>query len=86
MSKSYQGRGYKIWRITGKVPIKKTPEYRTLFFPLSVGTGPDSIASGEVRVADEMLVPGTYIPITSPLTLEGRLDCLVVLLPDSTNS
>lgn len=86
VSKSFQGHGYKIWRITGKVPIKETRDYRSLFFPLSIGPGSESIASGEVQVAGQMLTPGTYIPITSSLALDGRLDCLIVLIPDSSET
>ncbi|KAJ5594690.1 uncharacterized protein N7459_000898 [Penicillium hispanicum] len=81
-----KGRGYKIWRITGKVSIKNTLDYNTLFFPLSIGSGPESIASGEIQIAGETLTPGCYIPITRTLTVDGQLDCLIVLLPNQDGS
>lgn len=52
-----------------------------LFFPLSIGLGKESIASGQVQVAGEALKPGTYLTLTSALDLDEQLDCLIVLLP-----
>ena len=34
----------------------------------------------------EVLTPGNFIPITSPLTVDAWLDCLIVLLPDLSNA
>lgn len=80
-----KGHGYKIWRISGKVPINKASNYRSLFFPLSVGSGPDSIASGELQIDQETLTPGSYVTISRSITVDGPLDCLIVLLPDPAN-
>lgn len=43
-------------------------------------------AAGKVQAAGEVLTPGTYISSTSPLTLDGQLDCLLVYLPGSGDS
>lgn len=40
----------------------------------------------EVQAAGEVLIPGTYIPFTSLLTLNSQLDCLIVYLPEPDDS
>ncbi|OGE47103.1 hypothetical protein PENARI_c063G04804 [Penicillium arizonense] len=77
-----QGHLVGLLRIYGSSSIEKPDNYRSLlFFPLSIGSGPESIVSGEVQVAGEVLKPGTYIQLTSTLNLDAQLDCLIVLLP-----
>lgn len=70
-------------RISGKTEIKATPGYRSLLFPLTVGSGSDDTASGKVQVAGELLSPGDYMTFTSSLAVDAQLDCLVILLPDA---
>ncbi|CAG7936541.1 unnamed protein product [Penicillium salamii] len=81
-----QGYGYKIWRIKGQTTIFTTPQYKSLFFPLSVGPRSDNIASEEVQPAREVPKPGEFITITNALTLDTQLDCLIVLLPNQAAS
>jgi hypothetical protein len=71
-----------IYRISGKTEIIKLPHLKTLFFPLSIGSGRDSIASGEIEVEGEVLKPGTFAQFDSTMTLNAHLDCLVVYLPE----
>lgn len=71
-----------IYRISGKTKIIKRPGLKTLFFPLSIGCGDDSIASGEVQVEDEVFTPGTFAQFDSTTILNAHLDCLVVYLPE----
>ncbi|KAJ5348561.1 uncharacterized protein N7506_001814 [Penicillium brevicompactum] len=71
-----------LQRIFGKALIEKPNDDRSvLFFPLSIGSGPESIGSGNMHVAGETLKPGTYIQLTETLELNEQLDCLIVLLP-----
>lgn len=77
-----QGYGYSIWRVTGKISLKPTPHYKSLFFPLSISSGSDS-AAGEVQAAGEVLTPGIYVPFTTLITLDSQLDCLIVYLPET---
>ncbi|OQE66663.1 hypothetical protein PENNAL_c0182G03674 [Penicillium nalgiovense] len=79
------GYGYSIWRITGKIALKANRHYQSLFFPLSIKSGSGS-AAGEVQAAGEVLTPGSYISFSSPLTLDSRLDCLIVYLPKTDDS
>ncbi|QQK42178.1 hypothetical protein Pdw03_5032 [Penicillium digitatum] len=76
------GHGYHIYRTSGETEIIKRPDLKTLFFPLSVGSGNDSVASGEVQVAGELLTPGNFIELNSTLTFTAQLDCLIVYLPE----
>lgn len=77
-----KGHRYGLLRITGEAIIKETDAYGSvLFFPLSIGSGRESIASGQLQVAGETMKPGTYIKLTSNLRLNQQLDCLLVLLP-----
>lgn len=55
---------------------------KTLFFPLSIGSGDGSIASGEVEVGGEVLTPGTFVQFDQTTTIDAQLDCLVVYLPE----
>ncbi|CAG8126944.1 hypothetical protein N7489_004672 [Penicillium chrysogenum] len=80
-----KGYGYSIWRITGKIALKATRHYQSLFFPLSIKSGSGS-AAGEVQAAGEVLTPGSYISFSSPLTLDSQLDCLIVYLPKTDDS
>ncbi|KAJ6070560.1 hypothetical protein N7467_011879 [Penicillium canescens] len=80
--KSSQGHGYHIYRTSGETEIIKRPDLKTLFFPLSVGSGNNSIASGEVQVAGETVAPGSFIHLDSTLTITAQLDCLIVYLPE----
>ncbi|KAJ5858353.1 hypothetical protein N7534_003630, partial [Penicillium rubens] len=75
-----KGHGYTIYRIKGKAEIGLTPNYRSLFFPLSVDSGTSGVP-GELQVAGERLQLGNYIHFTSALVLDAQLDCLIVLLP-----
>ncbi|KAJ5202998.1 hypothetical protein N7449_005077 [Penicillium cf. viridicatum] len=77
-----QGYGFAIHRISGNTEIVKEDGIRTLFFPLSVGSGSESIASGNVEVAGVMLTPGTFMEIDSTTGLNAHLDCLIVYLPE----
>ena len=77
-----QGYGYVIYRISGKTEILKRPDLKTLFFPLSVDSGDDSIASGEVEVAGEVLTPGTFAQFDRTMIINAHLDCLIVYLPE----
>ncbi|CRL27036.1 unnamed protein product [Penicillium camemberti] len=63
----------------GKAEINPAPNYRSLFFPLTIDSEKE-----ELQVAGEVLTPGDYIPITSSLILDARLDCLIVLLPETS--
>lgn len=47
-----------------------------------MGSGRESIASGNVEVAGVMLTPGTFMEIDSTTDLDARLDCLIVYLPE----
>lgn len=75
-----------MYRITGKVEIKLAPDYRSLFFPLSIGSEPGDVASNTLQIAGEELAPGNYIHMTSRLLLETYLDCLIVLLPEKVKA
>ncbi|KAJ5790075.1 uncharacterized protein N7518_007086 [Penicillium psychrosexuale] len=77
-----KGYGYSIWRVTGKIALKATPHYQSLFFPLSIRSGSEN-AAGEVQVAGETLTPGTYISFASLITFDSQLDCLIVYLPET---
>lgn len=68
-----------MYRIAGKAEINPAPNYRSLFFPLTINSEKE-----ELQVAGEVLTPGDYIPITSSLILDARLDCLIVLLPETS--
>ncbi|CAI7655747.1 unnamed protein product [Penicillium glandicola] len=76
------GRGYHIYRICEKTEIVKRPGLKNLVFPLSVGSGIDGIASGEVQVGDELLAPGYFLQLSSNLTIPTGFDCLIVHLPE----
>lgn len=77
-----KGHRFGLLRITGEAIIKQTEAYSSvLFFPLSIGSGRESIASGQLKIADGISRPGTYINLTSSLHLNEQLDCLLVLLP-----
>lgn len=77
-----QGYGYHIYRISTEAEIIKRPHLKTLFFPLSIGPGSDSIASGQIEVAGKVLSPGIFVQFDSTLTLSAQLDCLIVYLPE----
>ncbi|KAF3391230.1 hypothetical protein F1880_007864 [Penicillium rolfsii] len=64
--------GYMIYRISGKTEVIKRSHLKTLFFPLD----------GEVQAGDEVLMPGTFAQIDSTLTLDSKLDCLFIYLPE----
>ncbi|KAJ5350225.1 hypothetical protein N7541_007952 [Penicillium brevicompactum] len=76
------GYGFAIHRISGNTEIIKEDGIRTLFFPLSVGSGSKSIASGNVKVAGVSLTPGTFMEIDGTTILNAQLDCLIVYLPE----
>ncbi|KAJ5594691.1 uncharacterized protein N7459_000899 [Penicillium hispanicum] len=94
-----KGHGYVVYRIKGKAEIGLTPKYRSLFFPLSIGSGKSQVEEGkDARGRDvimltesensaspprEMLNPGDYIHFTRALVLDAHLDCLIVLLPET---
>lgn len=78
-----KGYGYQICRISGKTQITKPPHLKTLFFPLSVGSGSDSTASEELQVEGEVLRPGTFTQFNNTLVLDAQLDCLIVYVPET---
>ncbi|KAJ6096124.1 hypothetical protein N7486_006870, partial [Penicillium sp. IBT 16267x] len=54
--------------LCGKTSIDKPDDDRfLLFFPLSIGSGPESIVSGNMQVAGEVLKPGTYVQLMETL-------------------
>lgn len=74
-----------MYRIAGKAEIKMTPNYRSLFFPLTIGSDKET-SSGELQVAGQVLTVGKYIHLTSRLVLDTQLDCLIVLLPETSKT
>ncbi|CAG8119078.1 unnamed protein product, partial [Penicillium salamii] len=60
--------GYTIYRIKGKVEIRLTPNYRSIFFPLSVDSGTNGV-SGELQIAGETLRQGQYLHFTKSFVL-----------------
>ena len=81
--KKIQGFRYKICRVTGRIALQKSPCYRALFFPLSIGAGSRSIGSGELVANFGVLKPGYWAEITTFLVVDALMDCLIVLLPES---
>ncbi|KAI2712112.1 hypothetical protein CBS147332_5748 [Penicillium roqueforti] len=75
---------YKICRVTGRIALQKSPRYRALFFPLSIGAGSRSIGSGELVANFGVLKPGHWAEIRNFLVVDALMDCLIVLLPEST--
>lgn len=71
-----------IYRICGPTEIIKRPHLKTLFFPLSIGSGRESMGSDEVQVEGEVLKPGTFVQFDKTMTLNAQLDCLIVYLPE----
>ncbi|KAJ5205292.1 hypothetical protein N7491_004085 [Penicillium cf. griseofulvum] len=81
-----QNFGYKICRVTGNLALEKSSHFRTLMFPLSIGPGSRSIGSGEVMTNLGLLKPGYWIEIRTVLLINALMDCLIVLLPEQTES
>jgi hypothetical protein len=85
-SDTEQGGGYTIGRTIGETTIQNSPNYRILFFPLSIGPGRGSICSGELSLSGKVVKPGNYVEITQVYTVDALMDFLLVFLPESANA
>jgi hypothetical protein len=81
-----QGCGYKLGRIIGKTTLQRSPDYRTLFFPLSIGPGSPSICSGELSLGGKVIKPGNYMEITQVFFIDALMDFLLVFVPEGVNA
>lgn len=67
--------GFTLWRVSGNILIEKDDGYDNLFFPLSLD-------QEEIKVGNELLKPGSYVRLSNSQSLNGRLDFLIVVVPE----
>lgn len=68
-------RGFTLWRVSGNILIEKDDGYDNLFFPLSLD-------QEEIKVGNELLKPGSYVRLSNSQPLNGKLDFLIVVVPE----
>ncbi|KAL2811155.1 hypothetical protein BDW59DRAFT_60425 [Aspergillus cavernicola] len=68
-------RGFTLWRVTGNILIEKEEGLDNLFFPLGISeTG--------ITVGDKTLMPYDFLRLTMEQPLSGKLDFLLVVIPE----